>query len=114
MSGLVGYDTDLLACRIDRAVSDLPNECSGVLEPPGLSHLFDLVADGEHSNIAFLSPADDEVVHDLESADFSFAFREGEGLFDLSCQAEHVEAVVSGYDECFFGDKQTSKGFLLD
>ena len=92
----------------------MADQGAGILESSGLAHLLYLVADGKYSDVAFLGPADDEIVHDLKPADFALALGEGEGLLDLACQAEHVEAVVGGDDEGILGDEETPQSFLLD
>ena len=112
--GVVGDDSNLFACGVYGAVSDVADQGAGILESSGLAHLLDLAADGEYSDVAFLGPADNEVVHDFKAADFAFTFWEGEGLLDLACQTEHVKAVVGGDDEGVLGDEEAPQGFLLD
>ena len=72
----VGNDTYFTSVGIYGAASNMTYKCFWVLESTRLSDLFDLTSNGEDSNVWLLSPADDELTHDLKTAHFAFALRE--------------------------------------
>ena len=111
--GTVWYDSYLLSCWVYWATTNMTDQWSWVFESSWLSHLFNLVADWKHSDVRFLSPADDIVTHYLKSTNLTLTLRESESLLDLTSKTEHVETIISGDDESILGDKKTSKCFLF-
>jgi hypothetical protein len=53
-----------------------------------LPNLLDFVRNCEDSNIWLLSPANKEVISNLDSTNFALTFREDQWLLDLTHQAQ--------------------------
>ena len=107
------YYSHFFACRVNWTTTNMPYQCSWIFKSSWRTNLFDLIAYWEHPDVWLLSPADDIVVHDLKSTYFSLTLRESESLLDLTSKTKHVESIISGDDECIFGNKKTSKCFLI-
>ncbi len=75
-SSIVWNYTDLFAICINRTASDVSDQGLSVLEPAGLTHLFNFIRNSKYSDIWFLSPANKIVICNLNTTNFALTLRE--------------------------------------